>query len=99
MEHEKGGHHPSHRTRHANRIVFGYTAREWKKANPKLKGNIRDHASKLELVILNNLQAINSVLLDDGMSRVDRESKLLNIATNQMQVLLNKEPVKKLGDL
>ena len=82
-----------------NRIIFGYTAREWKKANPKLKGNIRDHANKLELVILNNLQAINSVLLEDGMSRKDRETKLLKIATSQMQILLNKEPVKKLDKI
>lgn len=79
-----------------NMIIWGMTAKEWKLANPSKKGNIRDHATKLELVILNNLQAINAVLIDDGMAKKARADKLLKIATSHMQVLLNSEPIKKL---
>lgn len=82
-----------------NMIVFGFTAKEWKQANPKLKGNIRDHATKLELVILNNLQAINAVLIEDGMKKKERGSKLLKIATTQMRVLMDREPIKVLSKL
>ncbi|MEZ4953041.1 MAG: KilA-N domain-containing protein [Saprospiraceae bacterium] len=82
-----------------NMIVWGMTAREWKLANPSKKGNMRDHANKLELVILNNLQAINAILIEDGMKKADRAEKLLRIATTQMQVLLNTEPIKKLNEV
>lgn len=82
-----------------NLIVWGMTAKEWKIANPLKKGNIRDFATKLELVILNNLQAINAVLIEDGMKKTERAAKLLKIATTQMQVLLNTEPIKKLDKI
>jgi hypothetical protein len=79
-----------------NMIVWGMTAKEWKIANPEKKGNLRDHANKLELVILNNLQAINSVLIDDGLKKEERAEKLLKIAAAQMQILLGTEPIKAL---
>jgi hypothetical protein len=82
-----------------NQIVFGMTAREWKLANPTEKGNLRDHATKLELVVLNNLQAINAVLIEDGMKKAERTNKLLKIATAQMQVLMNTQPIKKLDEI
>ncbi|MEO1262054.1 MAG: KilA-N domain-containing protein [Bacteroidota bacterium] len=82
-----------------NLIVWGMTAKEWKQANPDKKGNLRDHANKLELVILNNLQSINAVLIEDGMKKEDRANKLLKIAATQMQVLLSTGPVKKLDEI
>lgn len=36
------------------------TSRRWKKDNPNLEGNIRDYTDILHLVILNNLESINS---------------------------------------
>jgi hypothetical protein len=82
-----------------NLIVFGMTAKQWKQANPEKKGNLRDHATKLELVILNNLQAINSVLISDGMAKEMRANKLLKIAATQMEVLLNIKPMQLLDEL
>lgn len=79
-----------------NLIIFGMTAKEWKQANPEKKGNVRDHANKLQLVVLNNLQAINAVLIEDGMPKKDRANKLLKIATTHMQVLFDTEPIKRL---
>lgn len=49
-----------------NVAVFGMTANEWKKRYPnKAKdGNIRDYASLIELIILSNLEAMNSLLIE-----------------------------------
>lgn len=79
-----------------NLIVWGMTAKEWQKANPTKKGNLRDHATKLELVVLNNLQAINAMLIEEGKSREYRANRLLKIAETQMQVLKSTEPIKGL---
>jgi hypothetical protein len=83
-----------------NLIVFGMTAKEWRSANPDKKGNIRDHATKLELVVLNNLQAINAMLIEDKMDKKKRADKLLRVATTEMQALQQVKPIedlKKLG--
>jgi hypothetical protein len=43
-----------------NVALFGMTASEWKKQNPTLKGNIRDHATIHQLVVLTNLESLNA---------------------------------------
>lgn len=43
-----------------NIALFGMTASEWKKQNPTLKGNIRDHATIHQLVVLTNLESLNA---------------------------------------
>lgn len=83
-----------------NLIVFEMTAKEWKAANPNKKGNIRDYATRLELVVLSNLEAINAMLIEDKMNRPGRAEKLLKVATTEMQTLLATKPIedlKKLG--
>lgn len=82
-----------------NLIVFGMTAKEWRSANPGKKGNIRDHANKLELVVLNNLQAINAMLIEDKMDKKQRAEKLLRVATTEMQTLLQVKPIEDLKKL
>ncbi|HAQ62664.1 TPA: DNA-binding protein, partial [Candidatus Delongbacteria bacterium] len=44
-----------------NAALFGMTAHEWRKKNPDREGNIRDHAELIQLVVLSNLESINSV--------------------------------------
>ncbi len=83
-----------------NLIIFGMTAKEWRITNVDKKGNLRDHATKMELVVLNNLQAINAMLIEDGMPKEERMNKLLNVATTEMETLLGSKPIddlKKLG--
>ena len=70
-----------------NQVVFGMSAKEWRENNPDLKGNIRDHASILELNILNNLQARNSELIDNGVESELRFRVLLQIAHKQFERL------------
>jgi hypothetical protein len=82
-----------------NLIVWGITAKDWKLANPDAKGNLRDQATKLELVVLNNLQAINAVLIEEGKSKEYRASRLLQIAETQMQVLMGSAPIRALDDV
>lgn len=68
-----------------NHIVFGCSASQWKLRNPTLEGNMRDHADHLELLILSNLESINSSLIDEHISIDDRFLKLTAIAERQLQ--------------
>ena len=70
-----------------NVALFGATAREWRDANPDKDGNIRDHATLEQLVVLSNLESINSVLIHQGLAQQDRLSQLNEIAISQMKSL------------
>ena len=67
--------------------MFGMTAKQWREANSDLKGNIRDYATINELICLSNMENINAVLINDGLSQGERLIKLNQIAIQQMQVL------------
>ena len=79
-----------------NVAMFGMTAKEWREANPELKGNIRDYATINELICLSNMENINAVLINDGMPQGERLVKLNQIAIQQMQVLEDNESRKLL---
>ena len=72
-----------------NVAMFGMTAREWREKNPGRKGNIRDYASINELICLSNMENLNAVFIDQGMSQSERLVKLNRIAIQQMSVLEN----------
>ena len=57
------------------------------KSNPELKGNIRDYATINELICLSNMENINAVLINDGVTQGERLVKLNQIAIQQMRVL------------
>jgi len=42
-----------------NVAMFGMTAKQWREANPDLKGNIRDYATINELICLSNMENLN----------------------------------------
>lgn len=63
-----------------NMALFGITAREWKIKNTNLVGNIRDYASINELICLANLESLNSVFINDGLSQSIRLERLNKIA-------------------
>ncbi len=79
-----------------NVAMFGMTAKQWREANPDLKGNIRDYATINELICLSNMENINAVLIDDGVPQGERLIKLNQIAIQQMQVLEDNEGRKLL---
>jgi hypothetical protein len=70
-----------------NVAMFGMTAKQWREANPEVKGNIRDYATINELICLSNMENINAVLINDGLPQGERLVKLNQIAIQQMQVL------------
>ena len=70
-----------------NVALFGMTAKEWRETNPDLKGNIRDYATINELICLSNMENLNAVFINEGVSQQERLMKLNQIAIQQMRVL------------
>ena len=70
-----------------NMALFGLTAKQWRDANPTLKGNIRDYGSINELICLSNIENINAVLINEGLLQNVRLQKLNQIAIHQMVIL------------
>jgi len=70
-----------------NMALFGLTAKQWRDANPTLKGNIRDYASINELICLSNIENINAVFINEGLLQNVRLQKLNQIAIQQMLIL------------
>lgn len=46
-----------------NVALFGMSAKQWRDANPELKGNIRDYANVSQLVCLSNMENLNAVFI------------------------------------
>ena len=72
-----------------NVAMFGKTAKQWRDENPDLKGNIRDYASINELICLSNMENLNAVFIEQGITQSERLLKLNQIAIQQMRVLEN----------
>ena len=70
-----------------NMALFGMTAKQWRDSHPDLKGNIRDYANVSQLVCLSNLENLNAVFINEGISQSERLAKLNAIAISQMKVL------------
>ena len=79
-----------------NVALFGQTAKQWRDANPGAEGNIRDHAPLEQLVVLTNLESLNSVLIRQGLPQPERLATLNDIAITQMRTLLSASNVKRL---
>ena len=80
-----------------NVALFGITAKQWREANPNADGNIRDMATIEQLVVLSNLESINSVLIHQGLSQTDRLIQLNKVAITQMKSLINRpNTIKKI---
>lgn len=79
-----------------NMALFGITAKEWRDANPKLKGNIRDYATINELICLSNMENLNAVFINEGLPQQERLIKLNQIAIQQMKILQDVEGRKVL---
>lgn len=79
-----------------NVALFGKTAKQWRDTNPGAKGNVRDQATIEQLVVLTNLESLNSVLIRQGMPQSDRLQKLNETAILQLRTLLTTSNVKRL---
>ena len=79
-----------------NVALFGQTAKQWRDAHPDAEGNIRDHAPLEQLVVLTNLESLNSVLVRQGLPQPERLAMLNGIAITQMRTLLAASSVRRL---
>lgn len=81
-----------------NVAMFGMTAKEWRNANPGMKGNLRDYATINQLICLSNMENLNAVFINDKLPQSERLEKLNKIAIQQMKVLENVEERKILTE-
>jgi len=70
-----------------NLSLFGKTASQWRQANPKKKGNMRDEANVTQLVCLSNLENLNALFIAEGIPQEKRLQRLNAIAIHQMTLL------------
>lgn len=80
-----------------NVALFGQTAKQWREANPGKDGNIRDHASLEQLLVLANIEVMNAEFIRMGLSQGERLGQLNQIAINQLKVLSSDARVKAIG--
>jgi len=79
-----------------NVALFGKTAKEWRDSHPGAEGNIRDQATLEQLVVLSNMESLNSVFIRQGYSQPERLVRLNQIAITQMRSLLTSTTMKRL---
>ena len=80
-----------------NVALFGYTAQEWRVANPGKKGNIRDAATVEQLLVLANLENLNADYIKDKMPQDERLERLNEAAIHQMHILSQSTALNKLN--
>lgn len=79
-----------------NVALFGCTAKEWRDAHPDAKGNIRDMAGVVELIVLANLEAMNAEYIKQGIAQAERLQALRNIARYQLTAVSGAPSTKRL---
>jgi hypothetical protein len=79
-----------------NVALFDMTAKQWRESNPKTKGNIRDVASIEELIVLSNLENMNSELINQGREQKERLVYLRKMAHRQMKAIIGLRSIEEL---
>ena len=79
-----------------NIALFGITAKQWRDQNNTKQGNMRDHASVEQLIILSNMESINAELIRQSIPQSERLLALNNTAIHQMRSLLGNAAVLKI---
>ncbi len=82
-----------------NVALFGQTAKHWQVQNPTMKGNIRDHATTEQLLVLSNLENLNAHMIQEGFSQDERLQKLNEIAIYQMALFSDSKKTRLLKNL
>ena len=80
-----------------NVALFGQTAKQWRDLNPKLDGNMRDHATIEQLLVLANLEGMNAEFIHMLLPQGERLKRLNQIAIRQMQTLTAPAALRQLG--
>jgi hypothetical protein len=82
-----------------NLALYGYTAKQWKEANPQhaLNGkNMRDFSSITDLLIMSNLESLSSQLIKLETPKDRRFQLLINMASEQREQFNKVDMVKSI---
>lgn len=79
-----------------NVALFGQTARQWRETNPQMDGNMRDHATIEQLLVLANIEAMNAEFVHMRLAQGERLKRLNQIAIRQMQTLTTRTATQQL---
>ena len=82
-----------------NTVLFGISAYEWRKKNPDKDGNMRDHATIEQLLVLANLENVNALFIGQGMPQAERMDALYSIAKSQMEAIVRTKSLANLKTL
>jgi hypothetical protein len=82
-----------------NVALFGQTAAEWRKTNLGKGGNMRDHATIEQLLVLANLENVNALYIGKNMAQEERITELNRLARQQLAQLLDYGGVKGMKTL
>lgn len=82
-----------------NVALFGKTAKQWKRENPDAKGNMRDGATIEQLLVLSNLENINALLIEQGLSQQERLEKLHATALYQIETITDSKSARTLNEM
>ena len=82
-----------------NLALYGYTAKQWKEANPQLalKGNnMRDFSSITDLLIMSNLESLSSQLINLNTPKATRFEFLKKMASDQREQFNKVDMIKSI---
>jgi hypothetical protein len=84
-----------------NEIIFKTTAKKWRAENTDkpTNRNLRDYASVLDLVILNNLEFLDAMLLQWDCGKEERKSILQEAYEFQHPILKRSKTIKRMQEL
>ncbi len=82
-----------------NVALFGMTAKQWQLLNPNKKGNMRDYADIIQLIILSNLEVINADMIEQNLNQKHRIGRLNQIAIKQYNILKNDNNIEKIDNI
>lgn len=70
-----------------NVALFGFTAKQWREANPDKEGNLRDYATVEQLLVLANIESMNAEFIRMDIPQADRLTRLNQIAISHMKAI------------
>ncbi len=80
-----------------NVALFGLTAKQWRDANTKLEGNMREYATVEQLLVLANIEGMNAEFIHMRLTQGERLKRLNQIAIRQMQTLAAHTSVRQIS--
>ena len=79
-----------------NKALFNMTDKEWRDQKQHKDGNIRDYSTIEQLVVLSNLESLNSEMIKQKIEPRQRLLGLNQIAIDQMKSIFGHPALKKL---